>query len=78
MGGTSDDTINTGLANLVGLCAACHSHVHMNPTESYATGYLVKMGMDPASVPLVLKPGSHIVRLTTDGRVERDGDWNLF
>ena len=78
MGGTSDDTINTGLANLVGLCAICHHHVHMHPGESYSTGYLVRMGVDPASVPLVLKPGSHLIRLTADGGVERDGEWNLF
>lgn len=72
MGGTSDPTIGVGLANLIGLCNACHSWVHAHPTSSYSMGYLVKMGVDPASVPVVAKPGSCVLWLREDGTVEYD------
>jgi len=52
MGGTSDDYISYGLANLVSFCRKCHDWVHAHPAASYELGWLVKSGEDPAEVPV--------------------------
>jgi len=56
MGGSSSQYINFGLANLVSLCRGCHTWIHANPAESYEQGWLVRMGEDPARVPIRHKP----------------------
>ena len=65
MGGTGDDEVNYGLANLVCICRECHTHVHANPSESYETGFLVHWWMAPERIPLIA--GSYYSMLTTDG-----------
>jgi hypothetical protein len=52
MGGTSDETIRYGLENLVGLCRACHSWIHLHPGEGYSSGFLVHSWQNPEDVPL--------------------------
>jgi len=50
MGGTGDEEVAFGLANLVSLCRECHSHVHANPAESYELGWLVHSWDEPAEL----------------------------
>jgi hypothetical protein len=76
MGGSGDPKIVTGLANLVSLCTTCHLEIHMHPVRSYESGFLVRMGMNPEEVPIILK--LMIVTLTSDGSIERTGDYALF
>ena len=52
LGGTSDETRAFGMDNLILLCRECHSHVHLNPEESYAQGWLVHSWDDPSVVQL--------------------------
>ena len=52
MGGTSDPKRAFGLANLVLLCRECHQHVHGNPRESYAEGWLVHSWDSPEDIPV--------------------------
>ena len=78
MGGTKDEYIAFGLANLVSLCREHHSWVHAHPAEAYKLGFLVHSWEDPADVPIVLKPGSVLVKLTPDGDLERMGSSVLF
>ena len=78
MGGTSNSYIAFGLANLVSICRECHSWIHAHPEQGYSTGYLVHSWDDPAAIPLVLKPGSHLVKLLSNGDMERTGDYALF
>jgi hypothetical protein len=78
MGGTSNLYITYGLANLACLCRECHNWVHAHPEEGYRTGYLVHSWDDPADVPLVLKPGTHWIKLRSDGEFERTGEYALF
>jgi 5-methylcytosine-specific restriction enzyme A len=54
MGGSRDDTLNYGMANLVALCRSCHDEVHAHPAASYNAGWLVRTGNDPAVIPLVV------------------------
>lgn len=77
-GGTSDPTIEVGLANLIGLCSPCHDWIHAHPRSSYLTGYLVRMGVNPVTVPVVAKPGSYVLWLRSDGTVKCDGEELLF
>lgn len=56
MGGTSDEEIRFGLANLLSACRECHHHVHMNPAESYESGWLVHSWDNPEDVPLKPSP----------------------
>lgn len=53
MGGTSDKRIAFGLENLVCLCRECHNWVHANPNAAYESGFLVRLGVNPADVPIV-------------------------
>lgn len=78
MGGSGDPAVNTGLANLLSLCSACHLEVHLNPARSYSSGYLVRMGLNPEDIPVVVKPGSFLVRLGNDGSFERTEDHAFF
>lgn len=56
--------------NLTLLCGSgttlCHAHVHANPRESYATGFLIRRGSDPASRPLLTQTGM-MTMLLPDG-----------
>jgi hypothetical protein len=36
--------------NGVWLCVFCHDWAHANPAQAYATGWLVRRGVDPATV----------------------------
>jgi 5-methylcytosine-specific restriction enzyme A len=78
MGGTSDLYIRLGLANLVCLCRQCHDYIHAHPEEGYRTGFLVHSWDDPADVSLMLKSGTHYVRLRSDGEFETVGNYALF
>lgn len=77
LGGSSDPEINTGLANLVGLCDQCHREVHASPEESYETGFLVRMGMSPENIPLLVTP-DFTVFLDNDGKSEGFLQGTLF
>lgn len=39
------------IENLLHLCHACHSHIHLHVTESRELGYLVKGSDNPAEIP---------------------------
>jgi len=52
MGGTSDDSINYGMANLVSLCRTCHNWIHAHPSESYRLGWLVHSWQSPEDIPI--------------------------
>jgi 5-methylcytosine-specific restriction endonuclease McrA len=78
MGGTSDPEVAFGLANLVSLCRECHNGIHGAPAQSYLSGYLVHSWDDPASTPLLVKPGSVYMWLRPDGSFERCGEIVLF
>lgn len=43
-----EHTVENGL----GICPACHRHIHLNPGQSYQEGWLVKSTHDPAAVPV--------------------------
>lgn len=76
MGGSQDPAV-TALANVVCLCRACHDYIHAHPAESYASGFLVHAGQDPAEVPVLVKRGSWL-KLTADGNAERVGACAIF
>jgi hypothetical protein len=71
MGGTSDEEINFGLANLVSLCVSCHRHVHAHPTASYASGFLVHSWDDPELIKIVSVFG--VLELCSDGSSVQTG-----
>jgi hypothetical protein len=77
-GGTSNPGQAHGMAYLVSLCADCHNYVHMNPAESYLTGFLLHAGTDPEMMPLVARPGSRPVLLKADGTAEVSPQIALF
>ena len=52
MGGTGDEDILYGLANLVSLCASCHQDIHAHPEKSYEEGWLVHSWESPEDVEL--------------------------
>ena len=76
MGGSSDPELNYGLANLVSLCRHCHDRVHANPGESYELGWLVRSGLDPLEVPILVS-ATFTVWLTRDGDITGNSV-NLF
>lgn len=76
MGGTSDDYIKYGLANLVSLCRECHSWVHNNPSDAYSSGFLVHGWDDPAEIPIALKV--IVIKLTPEGDMEVQDELSLF
>ena len=67
MGGSGDDEVNYGPANLICLCRGCHDHVHSHPGESYENGFLVQWWNHPERTPLIVRPGLHYVMLTKQG-----------
>jgi 5-methylcytosine-specific restriction endonuclease McrA len=61
------------LANLTTVCGSgttgCHREIHNHPTESYATGWLIRRGDDtPDQIPLTDLAGRRFF-LTDDGTV---------
>lgn len=76
MGGTKNEAVAYGLANLILLCRSCHNWVHGHPTESYKLGFLVHSWDDPEEVPVV-KSGARIY-FRSDGTFERTGPCELF
>lgn len=78
MGGSGDDEINYGLANLVSVCRQCHQEIHENPAESYENGFLIQWWMRPEKVPLVVKPGTFYAILTKQGDLEITKPLMLF
>jgi 5-methylcytosine-specific restriction protein A len=76
MGGTKRAEVH-GLANLVCLCRSCHNHIHSHPEESYALGFLVRSGYNPADVPVrVLQRGR--LKLNDDGSTGREPEYAWF
>lgn len=65
-GGSSRPEINS-LVNLLLLCVTCHAHVESYRTEAYENGWLVKSGIDPATVPVKLHDHAEPVFLEPDG-----------
>lgn len=53
--------------NCVLLCMPCHEHIHRNPQESYADGWMVRRlgDDDPAEIPIRTPHG--LLWLTDDG-----------
>lgn len=75
MGGTSDDVVNT-VAALVLLCGSgttgCHGWVESHRMEAYATGWLIRRGVDsktPETVPVADVTGMRWV-IELDGTKE--------
>jgi 5-methylcytosine-specific restriction protein A len=78
MGGTGNKYIALGMANLVSLCRDCHTEIHTQPELGYRTGFLLHSWEDPAEIPLVIKPGTFLVKLTPAGDMEVQGECLLF
>jgi len=70
IGGTSDQEVAFGLANLILLCRACHAYVHQNPREAYETGYLVHSWDNPEMMGVIRKNHS-TVTFRSDGTFEQ-------
>lgn len=77
MGGTRNAATVYGLANLVSLCRGCHDQVHGHPDDSYAAGWLVREGENPASVLIELGCGRQL-ELCDDGSCCETGGCDLF
>lgn len=77
MGGTSNEEVAYGMANLISLCRACHSHVHANPIDAYQTGYLVHSWDDPETIAVLTKSRG-AVSFRLDGSSEPAGVCDLF
>jgi hypothetical protein len=71
MGGTSNEEVAFGLANLISLCRDCHSYVHAHPAESYAQGFLVRSRQDPELIDVITKFG--VLKIRSDGSFEQTG-----
>ena len=52
MGGSGDEELKYGLANLVSLCRECHSWIHLHVAESRKQGWIVPSWQDLEAVPL--------------------------
>lgn len=76
IGGTGDDKLKYGFANLISLCFECHSEIHAHPADSYNAGYLVHSWDDPATVFIVAKLG--VLTLRDDGSSDLQGSEPLF
>lgn len=68
MGGTRDKLAHRP-SNLLSLCGECHRLVEMNRQAALHAGLLVRQGVDPPSVPVLLADGRWVL-LTDDGRYE--------
>jgi 5-methylcytosine-specific restriction enzyme A len=77
VGGTSDQEVAFGLANLILLCRACHSYVHQNPAEAYKTGYLVHSWDDPETIGVIRKD-HRVLTFSSDGSFEQTGLCDQF
>lgn len=42
--------------NLLHVHHGCHEDIHANPARSYRLGHMVRRGVDPGSVPVLLLP----------------------
>lgn len=51
MGGSSDPK-SASPANLITLCLSCHGWVESHRTQAEALGFIVRHGIDPATVPV--------------------------
>jgi hypothetical protein len=71
IGGTSDEEVKYGLANLVSLCRGCHEHVHAHPAESYDCGFMVHSWDDPELIKIVSVFG--VLELCSDGSSVQTG-----
>ena len=78
MGGTSDEVIKYGLANLVSVCFSCHELIHRRPALAYETGFLVHAWDNPEAIPLRVGSYSQLLKLSVDGGIERIGESVLF
>lgn len=78
MGGTRNEYITFGVANLVSLCRECHNFIHQHPALAYETGFLVHSWDDPADIPLRVGTYSALLKLTSSGDIERVGNVLLF
>lgn len=71
-GGTRRSEINSP-ENLAFVCNACHDWIESRRTEAYASGWLVKEGVDgPEEIPLTDNFGLMFF-LTADGRMSYAG-----
>lgn len=61
MGGTSDPAIHSP-ANLLHLCADCHSWIELNRDAALTSGLLVPNASDPAAVPVETIHGRVLLR----------------
>lgn len=77
MGGTRNEKIAYGLANLISLCRDCHNWVHANPFAAHQLGYLLKTGEDPEVIPIQLGYGMEL-KICSDGTTEQTGLCDLF
>lgn len=71
MGGTSNEEVAFGLANLISLCRGCHSFTHTHPAESYEHGLLVHSWDDPEVIGITTKFG--VLKIRSDGSSEQTG-----
>lgn len=60
-----EHTVENGL----GICPACHRHIHMNPEESRKEGWIVKSSYDPVDVPVTRR--GLVVLLDREGNYMR-------
>jgi hypothetical protein len=70
MGGTSDEEVAFGLANLISLCRGCHTYIHAHPAWSYTNGYLVHSWDKPELVRIVSNLG--VLKINSDGTSEME------
>lgn len=66
MGGSQLEDTNT-VVNLLALCASCHTEVESQRGAAYAGGWLVRQGVDPAGVEVLVAGGQRWVLLTAAG-----------
>ncbi len=68
MGGTSDEEVAYGMANLISLCRECHSRIHAHPAQSYRDGFLVQSWDNPELIKIVSSLGA--LKISSDGSFE--------
>lgn len=79
MGGTKNEEVAYGLANLVLLCRECHNWAHQNPATAYESGYMVHSWDNPEEVGVWLGV-NRVMFFKSDGTTELIGmcDPKLF
>jgi 5-methylcytosine-specific restriction enzyme A len=76
MGGTKDEKVAYGYANLISVCRYCHNWIHANPSIAYKYGFLVH-SWDSERIMIVTKFGT--LKLEEDGtRSVVKGPCDLF